>query len=103
MVRGGNFSYRHGSGYQAVRLPYMDPDLGMYVLLPDPDSSLKKLLSTFNGDNWQKVTLPGFSQKSGRLELPRFKLEYEVELNAPLQALGIKTAFDLNKADFRGA
>jgi serine protease inhibitor len=101
MVRGGSFSYRHGSGYQAVRLPYVDPGLAMYVLLPDTDSSLKKLLSTLNGDNWQRVTLPGFSQRSGRLELPRFKLEYGVDLNAPLQALGIKKAFDIEKADFR--
>jgi serine protease inhibitor len=101
MVRGGSFSYRHGSGYQAVRLPYMDPELGMYVLLPDPDSSLKKLLSILNGDNWQRVTLPGFSEKSGTLELPRFKLDYGVDLKPPLKALGVKTAFDQDKSDFR--
>jgi serpin B len=31
------FTYRKGSGYQAVRLPYMGYDLAMYVFLPDPD------------------------------------------------------------------
>ncbi len=30
------FTYRKGSGYQAVRLPYMGYDLVMYVFLPDP-------------------------------------------------------------------
>ena len=101
MVRGGSFSYRHGSGYQAVRLPYLDPNLGMYVLLPDPDSSLEKLLSILNGEDWQRVILPGFNNNEGTLELPLFKLDYEVKLNAPLKALGIKTAFDLHTADFQ--
>ena len=74
----------------------------MYVFLPDTNSRPEKLLGIMNGDRWQRVTKPGFSQKEGLLVLPKFKLEYSVELNQPLQAMGMKTAFDMVKADFSG-
>jgi len=100
------FTYRKGSGYQAVRLPYMGYDLAMYVFLPDPGSSPAKLLQIMNGDNWRRVTMPGFSERDGLVVLPKFKLENTLELNQPLKALGMKTAFNNKKsepdADFSG-
>lgn len=93
MNQGGSFSYRRGTGYQAVRLPYEGWNLGMYVFLPDTNSSPEKLLAIMNGDNWQRITKPGFSERDGTLMLPRFKFEYGVDLVRPLQALGIKSAF----------
>jgi serine protease inhibitor len=88
------FSYRKGSGYQAVRLPYVGYDLAMYVFLPEPGSSPAKLLQIMNGDNWRRVTMPGFSERDGLVVLPKFKLENTLELNAPLKALGMKSAFN---------
>ena len=93
MNQGGSFSYRRGTGYQAVRLTYEGWNLGMYVFLPDANSSPEKLLAIMNGDNWQRITKPGFSDRDGTLMLPRFKFEYGVDLARPLQALGIKSAF----------
>jgi serpin B len=55
-----------------------------------------------SGDTWQRVTKPGFSEKEGMVVLPKFKLEYSVELNQPLQALGMKAAFAPIGADFSG-
>ena len=55
------FTYRRGTGYQAVRLPYEGCALAMYVFLPDADSSPGKLIGIMNGDIWQRVTEPGFS------------------------------------------
>jgi len=102
MTQTKTFTYRHGTGYQAVRLPYQDENLAMYVFLPDPNSSPEKLLGIMNGDTWQRVTKPGFNEKEGTVVLPKFRLEYSVELNQPLQSLGMKTAFDMDKADFSG-
>lgn len=100
------FTYRKGSGYQAVRLPYLGWDLAMYVFLPDPGSSPAKLLQIMNGDNWRRVTMPGFGSHKGLVVLPKFKLESTLELNTPLKALGMKTAFNNQKsqpdADFSG-
>jgi serine protease inhibitor len=94
------FIYRKGSGYQAVRLPYMGDDLAMYVFLPDPGSSPTQLLQIMNGDNWRRVTMPGFNEQEGLVVLPKFKLENTLELNQPLEALGMKSAFDQGQADF---
>jgi serine protease inhibitor len=96
------FTYRKGSGYQAVRLPYIGYDLAMYVFLPDKGSSPAKLLQIMNGDNWRRVTIPGFSEHQGLVVLPKFKFENALELNAALKALGMKSGFDQKKADFSG-
>jgi len=97
-----NFNYRKGSGYQAVRLPYMGYNLAMYVFLPDPGFSPAKLLQIMNGDKWRRVTMPGFSERDGRVVLPKFKLENTFELNHPLEALGMKSAFNQTNANFSG-
>ena len=102
MRQSKSFTYRRGTNYQAVRLPYEDENLAMYVFLPDTNSSPEKLLDLLNGRTWKRITKPGFNEKEGTLELPRFKMEYSVTLNEPLQALGIKSAFDMKKADFSG-
>jgi len=102
MTRTKTFTYRRGTGYQAVRLPYEGENLAMYVFLPDTNSSPEKLLSLMSGDVWQRITKPGFSENEGTVVLPKFKLEYSVELNQPLQAMGMKTAFDPTNADFSG-
>jgi serpin B len=102
MTQSKTFTYRHGTGYQAVRLPYEGENLAMYVFLPETNSSLEQLLSIMNGDRWQRVTKPGFSEKEGLLVLPKFKLKCSVELTQPLQAMGMKAAFDQEKADFSG-
>jgi serpin B len=46
--------------------------------------------------------MPGFSEQEGLVVLPKFKLENTLELNQPLKSLGMKTAFDPEKADFSG-
>jgi serine protease inhibitor len=98
MTQTRGFSYRQGTGYQAVRLGYKDRNLGMYVFLPDANSSPEKLLALMHGGNWERITLPGFSERHGTLILPRFKLEYRVDLKKPLRALGLRHAFEA--ADF---
>jgi len=103
MTQSKTFTYRRGTGYQAVRLPYEGENLAMYVFLPDTNSSPEKLLGILNGDKWQRITKPGFSQKEGTLVLPKFKLEYRVELGEPLKSLGMKRAFGNSlQPDFSG-
>jgi serpin B len=100
MEQSRRFTYRRGTGYQAVRLEYQDGSLGMYVFLPDVDSNPEKLLKLMDGDTWQRVTEPGFSPREGMVMLPRFKLEYGAELTPALKTMGMRAAF--GKADFAG-
>ena len=78
--------------------------MAMYVFLPDPGSSPEKLLAIMNGEKWERVTEPGFEEREGTVVLPKFKLEYGVELIRPLQTMGMRTAFESGsgKPDFSG-
>jgi len=99
MWQHGHFNYQQGDGFQVVRLPYASGRLQMYLFLPDTNSSPTKLLADLNADTWRDKILPKFQDKEGTLALPRFKLDYNVRLNDPLKALGLRQAFTTG-ADF---
>ena len=99
MWQHGRFNYQQGDGFQAVRLPYAGGHLQMYLFLPDTNSSPAKLLADLNAGPWQNKILPKFQDSDGTLALPRFKLDYDVILNDPLRALGMRQAFTVG-ADF---
>jgi serine protease inhibitor len=99
MEQTGFFGYSQGTNYQAVRLDYKGGDLAMYVFLPGPDSSVEELLGTMNGAWWQQVIQSGFSEQQGAVVLPRFNLNFSVDLEPTLQALGMTDAFT-QSADF---
>jgi serine protease inhibitor len=102
MTQRKTLPYRQGPGYQAVRLPYEGENLAMYVFLPDADSGPQRILGLLNGDAWERVIRPGFAFTEGSIVLPKFKVEYSVELRQPLRTLGMKAAFDASIADFSG-
>lgn len=99
MEQSGHFSYQETSDFQAVRLPYKG-GLRMELYLPATNSSPRKLVADFARSDWQKSVQAGFSSREGSVTLPKFKMEFEVKLNDPLKALGMKAAFA--NADFSG-
>jgi serpin B len=99
MQQSGEFEYQEGNGCQAVRLPYAGRRLGMYVLLPDTNSSADKLLATLSAEVWQKQLRPQLLRRKGSLAFPRFMLEYGAELKPSLTALGMALPFS-HAADF---
>jgi serine protease inhibitor len=100
MQRDDKFNYQEKAEFQAVQLPY-NGHLRMEVFLPKTNSSPQKLVEAFRGkDAWQKSVENGFREREGFLVLPKFKIAYEVELNAPLEALGMKQAFVQGVANF---
>ena len=99
MWQHGQFDYQAGADFQAVWLPYSGRRLQMYLFLPETNSSPAQLLADFKADTWRDKILPGFHDAEGTLALPRFKLDYNVNLNDPLKALGLRQAFGQG-ADF---
>ncbi len=98
MKRDGNYRYYETSQFQAISLPYGNERLSMYVFLPK--SNLAEFQKTLTAQNWQ-AWMKQFSSRQGQIQLPRFKLDYSVELKTALSALGMKVAFEDN-ADFSG-
>lgn len=95
---GDKVLYFQNDAYQAVALPYGDKKLYMYVFLPSENSGLPAFLSSFNAQDWVKVRKE-FREMKVDVKLPRFKSEYEAELNTPLMNMGMLDAFGAS-ADF---
>ncbi len=98
MAQSGRFDYFETPQVQAIRLPFGDGDLAMEVLLPAKTSSLEALETELTPELWA-VWRSQFVSRQGSIELPRFELKSHYRLNAPLQALGMRRAFDSHAAE----
>lgn len=85
-------------GARFVELPYADDRLAMTVIVPERIADLEKALST---DVVARIDLALKSQTT-RVLLPRFEIDpaSSLSLGDALVALGMKDAFDREKADF---
>lgn len=92
-------SYYKGEGFQAVALPYGEGEYRFYLFLPDEGRTVAQLRKQFTPENWSKW-IQGFQNTRGTVQMPRFKIETEYDLNKALTALGMGVAFDPNRADF---
>ncbi len=101
MHREGEYLHLRDDSFEAVRLPYGDGRMSMYIFLPNRDSNLNEFLAGVSGTEWIRWRSQ-FRQvpRDSVIILPRFKLEYEVKLNEALKALGMGIAFGAG-ADFR--
>ncbi len=101
MFQSGRYNYQKDKDFQAVALPYGTGRISMYVFLPDEHTSLDQFERNLTSDNWENW-MRGFRAAPGELTLPRFKIEYEAELNDMLKAMGMAEAFDPARANFSG-
>ncbi|MBC6474338.1 MAG: serpin family protein [Hormoscilla sp. GM102CHS1] len=101
MSQTDEYRYYETEEFQAVSLPYSQRRLSLYVFLPRKQSNLKAFYQQLNAQNWEKWIVK-FSKRDGTIELPRFKIEYDIELDRVLKALGMSVAFDPRKANFSG-
>jgi serine protease inhibitor len=99
MTRTGEYGYRRGDGFSAVRLPYRGGRFAMYVLLPDSSSSVAALRQRLSPESW-KQWMGGFNTREVRVVMPKYRVNVESRLNAPLQAMGMADAFSQVNADF---
>jgi serpin B len=92
-----DFNYLENNLFQAVYLPYgKNKRLRMFVFLPK--KNISNFVSNLNITNWNKW-LSLFTEREGRLYLPKFKIEYDTSLKNPLTTLGMGIAFSTG-ADF---
>jgi serpin B len=94
MRKTARFGYAKREGLTAVSLPYAGDDLQFLVLLPDEVDGLRALESKLTADVLAECTK--LETQDVNLHLPKFKLEPPtIALAEKLQALGMKTAFDI--------
>ncbi len=98
MMQTSEFDYLENDDFQAIELPYGDGQFRMMVFLPKPAKNIDSLIADLSDQNWNSW-LNSFSKDSVILQLPKFKLEYDITLNDILSALGMGVAFS-GQADF---
>jgi serpin B len=101
MSQSGKYNHYKGKDFQAVSLPYGTGRMSMYVFLPDKRTTLDQFERNLTVEDWE-TWMKGFRVAPGEVMLPRFKIEYEVDLNDVLKALGMTEAFDPHRANFSG-
>lgn len=101
MSQSGDYGYYQNELFQALSLPYGEGRLSMFIFLPNQEVGLKGFYESLNAKNWEKW-MNQFAVKEGSIVLPRFKLEYDIELNDALKALGMEVAFAPDRANFTG-
>ena len=86
--------YAKRGGFTAVSIPYIDSNLQFVVLLPDEVNGLQSLERKIT--NTTLAECAKLERRELDLYLPKFKFEPPtLNLGTTLQALGMKTAFDV--------
>ena len=98
MSQWGGHRYLETDEFQAVSLPYGKRRLSLYVFLPKAGTTIAQLTTRLNPKNWD-TWMTQFSNQDGSVEIPRFKLQYDVDLKSTLTRLGMGIAFT-PKANF---
>jgi serpin B len=92
-------NYAAGPGFEMLELPYGNEAFSMILLLPAEGSSARSVAASLDEAVWNDC-LSQLSQRDINLALPRMSLEYEIELNDVLKAMGMPSMFDKYSADF---
>ncbi len=91
--------YAATADYEAVELLYGNGAFAMTLVMPGAGRTLTDLAGGLDAARWAEWTASLHELKLG-LTLPKFRLEYKRELKQDLSALGMRIAFDPDRADF---
>ena len=91
MYQKSKFPCMQDMGVEAIRLPYAGGRLSMYIFVPH---SLASFHESLNAENWDRWMTQFESEEDVDVYLPKFKLEYEKELDDQLKAMGMREAFE---------
>ncbi|EKQ67080.1 serine protease inhibitor [Leptolyngbyaceae cyanobacterium JSC-12] len=93
MAQQGEYRYADTNLFQGVMLPYGEGRrMSMVILLPKKTSSLAELQRNLTAENWEQW-MTQFRNRPGSVQVPRFKLEYDVELRRILSQMGMAKVF----------
>ncbi|HMA83539.1 MAG TPA: serpin family protein [Candidatus Thermoplasmatota archaeon] len=95
------FNYTETEELQLLELPYAGNEISMIIGLPKEEVPLSTVINDLNETKY-KAWFDSMEKEEVNIFLPKFKIETPLlNLNQPLQALGIQKAFTTG-ADFSG-
>jgi len=93
--------YRNGS-FQMVELPYENESFCMYILLPDSNMSLNRLISNMDFETWERHKSQLSRKRNINFGMPRFRCEYSVGMKELMESMGVNNLFETGSADLSG-
>ncbi len=87
------------SGVQVLDMKYGGKAYSMTIAMPQQAGDIDALVEGLDAGTWEGW-IEGLVETQAQVTMPKFILEYEIELNAALEALGMGEAFDPFNADF---
>jgi serpin B len=100
MNKEDKLDYSSNSLFEAVKIPYGNAQYNMVVLLPADGKNSHDVINQLNADNWNEWTKNFKTEEHVVVTMPRFKFEFESDLNNVLKEMGMKKAFSTSDADF---
>ncbi|XP_059615898.1 serine protease inhibitor 42Dd-like isoform X3 [Phlebotomus argentipes] len=76
----------------ALEMPYKDSDLSMLIILPNQRDGLPNLEKALSGKDLSEITSQMYKTEV-IVHLPKFKIEYDIELNKVLSKMGMARMF----------
>ena len=92
MHQSSSYSYVQGANFQMVRLPYGQGHMSLLVMLPNSGVSLAQLVAGLSIDQLN-TAIGQLHASPGNIAIPKFTINFAASLVAPLQALGMGSAF----------
>lgn len=99
MSRDGGYYHLKNDQVQIAELMYADSAFSMVLVAPANNMSLAQFSASITAaqwNGWMAALQPGRVM----LSMPKFKFEYDINLNDALKALGMAIAFDPDHANF---
>ncbi len=84
--------YYRVDGVAIVDLPYGGRAFSMSILVPEAHDGIDQLLESMTVENWASW-MAGIDSTDLVVSMPKFTLEYELEMKDVLSALGMEVAF----------
>lgn len=94
------FGYTETHGMQVLEMPYVGDDLSMVILLPRKADGLAEIEASLGCANL-KTWVSRLRKQKVAVFMPRFKIEFGLDLAKTLKAMGMPLAFG-GGADFSG-
>ena len=98
-----HFNYYEDKKVQAIELHFKKDYMSALIILPSEGTDINKFINSLSltNDEYNKI-IEGLQYAKVHLQLPKFELEFEQNLNQILIDLGMYEAFDKDLADFTG-
>src|SRR6202035_4214045 len=98
MAQSGTYCYCADAQSQMVALPYRG-GYSMHVVLPAAGTDWKRFQMSLKSGLWESW-VARLKREKGLIRLPRLNLDFEVQLENALTALGMEHPFGRDRAEF---